>query len=107
MDIGSPSSLLGRQILIVESEPGLLQALIAGLENDERAEASYITDPYSERGANRLRQFTSDAAIINSAHKGVARVLDVPVLIYGPNTHVPTEVGAIVRALKAMLAGRP
>ena len=35
--------------------------------------------------------FTVSAAAINSVHRGLARALDVPVLIYGANTPVPQQ----------------
>jgi hypothetical protein len=89
--------------LIVESEVRLLHQLMSILEESEGAETFYVTDPYAADGAKRIAVFTSFAAVINSAHKGVAKALDVPVLVYGTHTAVPAEAGAIMQALKVML----
>ena len=105
MDLGASSGLRGRRILIVESEVVLGPKLQDALER-EGAETVIVGDPYSEEGAKRIATFTVSAAAINSVHRGLARALDEPVLIYGPNTAVPSEVDAIVRELKTMLSGR-
>ena len=103
MDLVPPPALRGRRILIVESEVVLGPKLQDALER-EGAETVIVSDPYSEEGAKRIATFTVSAAAINSVHRGLARALDVPVLIYGPNTAVLPQVEAVVPALKAMLS---
>jgi hypothetical protein len=103
MNLHANRCLHGRRILIVESEVRLLHELIGMLEGTEGAEAFYVTDPHAAAGTERIAAFTSCAAVINGAHRGIAKALDVPVLVYGVHTAVPAEAGAIVRALKEML----
>ena len=102
MDKTPRSGLRDCQILIVESEAQLLRELMRVLESED-AECVYITDPYGDAGAKRVGSYVVCAAVINSVHRSVAGSLDVPVLIYGAQTSVPLEAGAIVRALKGML----
>lgn len=108
MDMDPPPPLRGRRILIVESNTKLLYQLMDVLENSEGAETFYVKDPHGEEGVvRRLTRYVACAAIINSVHGAVAKMLDVPVLVYGANTSVPAEAGAIARALNGMLVGRP
>jgi len=103
MDLVAPPALRGRRILLVESEVPLLRELMSALEN-EGAETVYVTDPYSDVGAERIASFILCAAAINAVHRSVAKALDVPVLIYGADTEVPPQADAIVRELKGMLS---
>jgi hypothetical protein len=102
MHLVPPPAFRGRRTIVVESEPPLLRGLLSALES-EGAETVYVTDPYSDAGAKRIARFTYCAVAMNAAHRRVAETLDVPVLIYGPHTAVPAEVGAIMQALRVIL----
>lgn len=96
---------LNRQlILIVESEVLLVRHLVRALEEDEKAQTANVTEPHSERGAERIRKFGWFAAVVNHRHREVAQGLSAPILFYGPETDVPEQAGAIVDALKELLA---
>ena len=96
---------LNRQlILIVEREVPLVRHLVRALEEDEKAQTAYVTDPHSERGAERIRKFGWFAAVVNNRHRAIAQDLGAPILFYGPETDVPEQAGAIVDALKELLA---
>jgi hypothetical protein len=103
MTIRAHSALKGRRILIVESEVALGPALQDALEH-EGAETIIVRDPYSSNGAAQLERYAVCAAIVNSVHRGVERVLSVPALLYGGDMPVPARTDAIVHELRAMLA---
>ena len=103
MDSSAQRDLRGRRILIVESEILFLDQLVSALENDG-AETVHVTDPYSDAGAERIGAYTCCAAALNSVHHSIAKLLDVPVLVYGSHTEVPARVDAIVRELQRLLS---
>src|SRR3989304_10460473 len=102
MDSSTQPDLRGRRILIVESEIPFLDQLMSALEN-EGAETVHVTDPYSDAGAERIGAYTCCAAALNSVHHSIAKLLDVPVLVYGSHTEGPARGDAIVRGVARRL----
>jgi len=103
MTIDAHLGLKGRRILIVESEVALGPMLQDALEH-EGAETIIVRDPYSANGEAQLKRYAVCAAIVNGVHRGMAKGLSVPALLYGGDMPVPARADAIIRELKAMLA---
>jgi Tfp pilus assembly protein PilW len=98
--------LSGRLILIVESDIHLVRHLVRSLEEDERAQTAYVTDPCCQVSAARMQKFAWSAALVNNSYRDAVKSLDVPVLLYGPETDVPARADAITDALKGWLLPR-
>ena len=97
----------GDGFLFVESEVSLLQTLMRLLEDQEGAKAIYERNPFSESAMDRIARYRCDCAVVNSDYRTVVKTLDIPVLIYGPQTPVPVVPDLIVHGLKRILAWRP
>jgi hypothetical protein len=96
-------NLRGRLILIIESDTSLVRHLVRALEEDEKAQTAYVTDPCSQASTAKIKKFAWSAAVVNERYSAVAKSLDVPVLFYGPQTDVPARAEAITDALKSRL----
>jgi DNA-binding NtrC family response regulator len=98
-----PSPLRHRRILIVESDGAFSSELQEALER-EGAETIVAGDPLSSNGVARIGRYQVCAAAIRATHEGVAKFLNVPVLLYGEALPVPAESAAIKEALERLLS---